>query len=220
VVVVVVSTPAPAGTWVPAGTHAPTAGTGEEQFPEAEHVTPRETGATKRPQSPAQCVREKPNRASLSLKCFLRSRRAPSASGQGSLVIQIEWPCKSTCIGHIRSSSPAPTQKLGGVPVFRTMICSVGIKSDQEYVCCRLILPKQILESLSIQLALVKTAGFDPAYKEAGCGRCSPLIWVRCMMRREPASNGSRRCIVQRLSHSSRSPTRHACSQENSGRDT
>ena len=51
-------------------------------------------------------------------------------------------------------------------------------------------------------------------------GAASPLTWVRCMMRRWAGSNASRRCMVQRLSHSTRSPTRHTCSQANSGRFT
>src|SRR5262245_16820196 len=51
-------------------------------------------------------------------------------------------------------------------------------------------------------------------------GRASPLTWVRCMMRRLLGSNASRRCMVQRLSHSTRSPTRQTCSQANSGRST
>jgi hypothetical protein len=51
-------------------------------------------------------------------------------------------------------------------------------------------------------------------------GRVSPLIWVRCMMRREFGSKASRRCMVQRLSHSTRSPTRQPCSQATSGRAT
>ena len=45
-----------------------------------------------------------------------------------------------------------------------------------------------------------------------GCGGHLPLIWVRCMTRRVLASNGSRRCMVQRLSHITRSPTRQRCS--------
>ena len=49
-------------------------------------------------------------------------------------------------------------------------------------------------------------------------GRCSPLICVRCMTRRFALSNGSRRCMVQRLSHSTRSPTRQRCVQAISGR--
>jgi len=40
-------------------------------------------------------------------------------------------------------------------------------------------------------------------------GGALPLTCVRCMIRRVVASNGSRRCMVQRLSHSTRSPTRH-----------
>src|SRR5262249_26779619 len=40
------------------------------------------------------------------------------------------------------------------------------------------------------------------------------------MMRREFGSNASRRCMVQRLSHMTRSPTRQACSHANSGRST
>ena len=51
-------------------------------------------------------------------------------------------------------------------------------------------------------------------------GRVSPLIWVRCMIRRALGSNASRRCMVQRLSHITRSPTRQTCSQANSGRAT
>jgi hypothetical protein len=45
-----------------------------------------------------------------------------------------------------------------------------------------------------------------------GCharGRVSPLICVRCMIRRAEASKASRRCMTDRLSHSTRSPTRH-----------
>ena len=48
-------------------------------------------------------------------------------------------------------------------------------------------------------------------------GLALPLICVRCMIRRVASSNGSRRCMVQRLSHSTRSPTRQTCSQVNSG---
>ncbi len=51
-------------------------------------------------------------------------------------------------------------------------------------------------------------------------GRCSPLTWVRCMIRRLFGSKASRRCMVQRLSHRTRSPTRQTCSQANSGRST
>ncbi len=38
-------------------------------------------------------------------------------------------------------------------------------------------------------------------------GACEPLICVRCMMRRAFGSKASRRCIVVRLSHSTRSPS-------------
>ena len=42
-----------------------------------------------------------------------------------------------------------------------------------------------------------------------------PLTWVRCMIRREFGLNASRRCLVQRLSHGTRSPTRRTCPQAN-----
>src|SRR5258708_40120114 len=54
----------------------------------------------------------------------------------------------------------------------------------------------------------------EPAHHQTGAAL--PLICVRCMMRRAEASNGSRRFMVQRLSHSTRSPTRQTCSQANS----
>src|SRR5262249_44836927 len=44
-----------------------------------------------------------------------------------------------------------------------------------------------------------------------------PLICVRCMMRRAAPSNGSRRCMVERLSHITRSPSRQTCSYRNCG---
>src|SRR5258706_15505106 len=53
----------------------------------------------------------------------------------------------------------------------------------------------------------------EPAHHQTGAAL--PLICVRCMMRRAEASNGSRRCMVQRLSHSTRSPTRQTGSQAN-----
>ncbi len=43
--------------------------------------------------------------------------------------------------------------------------------------------------------------------------RRSDLICVRCITRRADGSNASRRCIVQRLSQSTRSPTCHWCRQ-------
>src|SRR5262249_48280338 len=49
-------------------------------------------------------------------------------------------------------------------------------------------------------------------------GRVSPLIWVRCMMRRVLSSKASRRCMVQRLSHSTRSPARQELYQVYSSR--
>ena len=39
-----------------------------------------------------------------------------------------------------------------------------------------------------------------------------PLICVRCMTRRASPSNGSRRCMVERLSHITRSPSFQTCS--------
>ncbi len=49
-------------------------------------------------------------------------------------------------------------------------------------------------------------------------GRVSPLICVRCRTRRDSGSNGSRRCIVQRLSHNTTSPVRHWFPQLTSSR--
>src|SRR5690242_6252355 len=65
---------------------------------------------------------------------------------------------------------------------------------------------------------LQKNAGETPALQPYALGRVSPLIWVRCMTRRELASNGSRRCMVQRLSHKTRSPTRHSLCHSSSSR--
>ena len=48
------------------------------------------------------------------------------------------------------------------------------------------------------------------ASRRRHCGR-SPSVVRRCMRRRPCPVNASRRCIVQRLSHMTRSPTRHVC---------
>ena len=46
-------------------------------------------------------------------------------------------------------------------------------------------------------------------YNAARFGACEPLIWVRCMTRRDFESKASRRCMVVRLSQSTRSPRVH-----------
>ena len=51
-------------------------------------------------------------------------------------------------------------------------------------------------------------------------GAHSLLIWVRCSIRRAFSSKASRLCMVQRLSHSTRSPGRQTCVQLNSSRST
>jgi len=61
-------------------------------------------------------------------------------------------------------------------------------------------------------------AGVAELGGKGGGGRVAPLIWVRCRMRRDDGSNGSRRCMVQRLSHSTTSPVRHRLYQVNSSR--
>jgi len=55
---------------------------------------------------------------------------------------------------------------------------------------------------------LARRAGYYPN------GRV-PVVWVRCRMRRAPASKALRRCRVQRLSQMTRSPTRQFWTQTN-----
>ena len=64
------------------------------------------------------------------------------------------------------------------------------------------------LPALARWASLSRNAG-EGLLRESQTGLV-PLSWVRCIRRRAAGSKASRRCIAQRLSHHTRSPTRHS----------
>ena len=88
---------------------------------------------------------------------------------------------------------------LPGLDLLRRQVL-VGIAPGIEF----LLPPHGSLPLLSVRSCCCQAA--------KAMGLCEPLIWVRCMMRRCELSNGSRRCMVERLSHITRSPSFQTCS--------
>ncbi len=84
---------------------------------------------------------------------------------------------------------------LPGLDLFRRQVL-VGVAPGIE-----LLLPPHVSSDSRLFIQAAKATGF-----------IVPLICVRCMMRRADPSNGSRRCMVERLSHITRSPSFQTCS--------
>ena len=99
---------------------------------------------------------------------------------------------------HVEAGEAVALGDLGlpGLDLLRRQIF-VGVSPGIEF----LLPPHGSLRLVFLLLQAAKAAGL-----------WLPLICVRCMMRRASPSNGSRRCMVERLSHITRSPSFQTCS--------
>ena len=95
----------------------------------------------------------------------------------------------------------------GGLPVADAPVVVAGL--DDDGVEMGEVGEGKVVGNLERQLQQVQVEPLQFHGISPLDGGRSSLIWVRCMMRWDRVSKPSRRCMVQRLSQISRSPTRH-----------